>query len=102
MKAPGLSRLCSRLSIHTAPEATQRPASERVTPNDGTNALKARGVLHSVAEAIQSTVWNSETFSAHLSVLKAATAISILFMYLHLNSKAVSAPYEIQIIQWVF
>lgn len=67
--------------------------------NDGTNTLKARSIPHNSDKAIQSTIQNSETFSAHLSALKAAIAILILFIYLHLDPKAVNAPYKIQIIQ---
>lgn len=44
-------------------------------------------------------IQNSEPFSAHLSVLKAAIAMLILFIYLHLDLKAGNAPYKIQIIE---
>lgn len=64
--------------------------------NDGTNTLKARSVLCNADKVIQSTIQNSEIFGAHLSALIAAIAISILFIYLHLDPKAVNVPYKIQ------
>ena len=90
-----LSRI-SWVSVHTVTKEVQVREPELVTVQWRHKHIRTRGVPHNSDKAVQSTMQDSETFTVHLSALKAESAMSMLFIYLHQDPNTANVPPQIQ------